>query len=126
MKIPDFKNKESKDNSGKVIPPESNQDTLLGVLTIAVSDKYSEKKQTQQGEVRESTLSGSQGRMWGRIQRKIENAIDEKLDEITFETGEVDFIKTALDGAKLPITWFKWSILIEEALNEVEKLPAKA
>ena len=116
MKIPDFKMKDSKDEEGKLVPADSNQTTCLNIIYYAVSDKFSEKKNTPQGEQVVSTLSGSQGRMWGRIQTKFEDAIDTKAKNIDLETSEIEFIKSAMEKATFPVVWFKWTILIEDAL----------
>lgn len=113
MKIPDFKNKANE--KGEV---ESNQETFYNLALYAVNDTYSEEKNTQQGTQRISTLSGSQGRVWGRIQRKIEEAMDKESKTIALETAEVEFLKKAFENAKFPIAWFKWSILVEDALDE--------
>ena len=113
MKIPDFKNKSNE--KGEV---ESNQETFYNLCLFAVSDTFSEVKNSQQGEQKISTLSGSQGRVWGRIQRKIEDAMDKESKTITLETAEIELLKKAFENAKFPISWFKWSILIEDALDE--------
>lgn len=120
VKIVDFKIEEKKDDKGNVTT-KTNAESMLDVLTFAVNDKFSEKKHTQQGEQNISTLSGSQGRMWGRIQRKFDDAIDKKGTSVDLETAEIDFLKTAIQGAKFPVNWFRWTVLIEDALEEKEK-----
>lgn len=113
MKIPDFKNKPNE--KGEI---ELNQETLYNLALFAINDSHSEEKNTPQGVQRISTLQGQQGRIWGRIQRKLEDSIDKKTKTLELETAEVEFLKKAFENAKFPIAWFKLSILVEDALDE--------
>lgn len=136
MKIPDFNLKPSNNADGTIKEPESNQDTLLNILSYAVNDTYSKEVNVGNGQIQTvSTLSGSQGRMWGRIQRKLDFNADNGSMEVYLEIGEIDFLKKAIEDANFPIAWFRWTVLIEDMLNlkdeshtgglDVTSVPAK-
>lgn len=122
MKIPDFHIKEQKDAEGNAIEAKSSQELVLDILHFAVNDTNT-KDNGQKG--KESTLTGTQGRMWGRIQRKFDDAIEEKAMDVPMESGEVDFLKKSMDGAAFPTAWFRWTSLIQDELEVKAEKPAK-
>lgn len=86
---------------------ESPQEITLSLITSAVSQKY------------EKGLEGQKRRIFGRIQRKLEEAIESKAEEIELEEAEKDFLRSAYKDAKYPAVWSKNIIEFED---EMEKL----
>ena len=64
-------------------------------------------------------LEGQLRRILGRIQRKLDEAIENKKDEIELEQAEIDFIKKSFKDIKTPVELSKYFVLLED---EVEKL----
>ncbi len=116
MKIPDFKLKAK--NPEDLI---SNQANLQNILIFAVDNTFSKELNGQMGAQRVSTLNGGQGRMWGRIQRKLDEAEEKNSMDLSFETAEIDFMKKAISEATFPINWFKWTVQIEDMLDSKEE-----
>lgn len=81
-------------------------DMSYNYVTYAVSKKY------QDG------LEGQLRRMWGRIQRKFEEAIDTKKGEVNLETNELEFIQKAFNECKFPADVSHYVTLFEEELNK--------
>lgn len=87
----------------------SPQELTEHYIGLAVNHKYKDG------------IEGSLRRMWGRIQRKLDEGIEKKLDEITLEEGEVDFISKAFDGAKFPPFLSKYVQILEDEIDKLIK-----
>lgn len=83
----------------------SNQELVADYITFAVKDKYKEG------------LDSQWRRTWARIQRLLDVAIEEKSETITFENGEMDFIKGAFKDVKFPADLAKYVIILEDELE---------
>ena len=86
----------------------SPQELTLTYLSQAVNQKY------------EKGLEGSLRRMWGRIQRKFDTAIEANADSIEVETGEIDFLKKAFEIAKFPAFIAKYVQVLEDELDSIK------
>lgn len=76
-------------------------------ISYAVNTKY------------KNGIEGQLRRLWGRIQRKIDEAIEKKEDEVALEKAEVDFIKKAVEECNyLP----QMSLYISPLEDEIERL----
>jgi len=64
--------------------------------------------------------SGSQRRTFGRLQRKLDEAVEKRLDEIELADDERDLLKEVFitKNPKLPPSWSKWLGMVED---EIEK-----
>lgn len=69
-------------------------------------------------------LSGTQRRMFGRIQRKFESAIEEGIPSIDLDTSEFDFIKSSFFNEKTlyESTLSKYVNILEDEIERVSKL----
>lgn len=86
---------------------QSEQEIIYNWVLYAVSKKH------------EKGLKGQLLRVFGRIQRKFENAIDEQLDSIEFEEVEKDLIKKSFsDEVAFPTYASK---IISVLMLEVDK-----
>lgn len=64
-------------------------------------------------------LQGQQRRIYGRIQRKMDDAIDNSLDEVELESAEVDFIREAFKAAKFNSFLAKFVTVLEDELAKL-------
>jgi hypothetical protein len=66
-------------------------------------------------------LTGAQTRIFGRIQRKIDAAIEDKKTSIELEDAEADFIKSAFkdDKVQVPPQFAKYFVIL---MDEIENL----
>lgn len=109
IKIPDFKLKAVKNEQGEMVEPVSNQQVFFNVLDKAVGGKY------------EKGIADGDRRVWGKIQRKFDEVIDQKLEEVDLNEMEVTWLKTAFSGTNFPKEWANFSVLVEDSLVSVEK-----
>lgn len=82
----------------------TDSELTLDYITHAVNQKF------------DKGISGSQRRMFGRIQRKFDFAIENGDTEISFEESEMDFIKDAFKDVKFPPALAKYVLVLEEEL----------
>lgn len=64
-------------------------------------------------------LEGQLRRLWGRIQRKMDEAIENKTYSIELENAEKDFIKNSFKEAKFPAALAKHITFFEDAFIEL-------
>lgn len=65
---------------------------------------------------------GSRDRkIWGRIQRKFEAAVDSKASTIELETAEIEFIVDAFKDAKFPPADARYIVILEEEMDRLGK-----
>ena len=113
----DFKLPE-KENTEKI----SNQEITWNWIQYACMQKYPSTRD-QSGQ-----MTGGMGRttlrIWGRIQRKFDEAIEKNLDSIESEEAEKDLLKKLFGGEdiKFPVGSAKIVSMIQD---EVDKLTSK-
>lgn len=59
-------------------------------------------------------------RLWGRIQRKLDAALDKKEYEVQLERAEFDFITRAFAGAKFDSSLSKFVVVLEDILEKLK------
>jgi hypothetical protein len=64
-------------------------------------------------------LEGQKRRIWGRIQRKIDDAV-EGNGKVELETAEKEFLVEAMKGAKFPAGISKFVMILEDVLLKEE------
>ena len=69
----------------------------------------------------EKGIEGSLRRLWGRIQRKFDTAIDAKADTVELEQAEQDFIKEAFMEAKFSPIAAKYVQILEDEIESWSK-----
>lgn len=121
MKVPNFKLKPGKDHEGKETKAMTDQENLANIFSYAIGEHYSKEKSVNGSMQTVSTLSGSQGRMWGRIQLKLDDAIDSKSKSVSLDDSETDFLSGAIESTEFPIGYFRWTVLVQDALSEKTK-----
>ena len=90
--------------------PLSNSEITLNYINLAVSLKYKDG------------LEGQKRRLFGRIQRKLDDAVDNKKDEIELEEAEKDFLKGLFkDDIKMPSLASKYISLLEDEVDNLSK-----
>lgn len=62
-------------------------------------------------------------RTWGRIQRKLDAALEAKKNFIELEHAELDFIKRGIKDAKYPPDLSKYIIVLEDAMDKIKDDP---
>lgn len=68
-----------------------------------------------------------QVRIYGRLQRKFDKAVDEKSEEINLEEAEKDFIKDAFKTVKFPAQIAKYAVRLVDVIDSWdEKKTAEA
>lgn len=85
----------------------SNAELTFDYITHAINKRH------------EKGLNSSQRRLWGRIQRKFDDAIEQKFDEVELEEAEIDFIKEAFRDVVFPASLAKFVVVLED---EIAKL----
>ena len=86
---------------------ESPQRTSLNVLEMFVNSAHKDG------------VDGHYRRMWGRIQRKFEEAVEKNQESVELDGSEVDLLKNAIREGKIPTIYAKFSVILED---EIEKL----
>lgn len=69
----------------------------------------------------EKGLDGDHRRIFGRIQDKLDDAIDNKLEYIDLERAEYDLIVRALKEARLPAIMSSNLVILEDELEDCLK-----
>lgn len=64
-------------------------------------------------------VEGQKRRIISRIQRKLDEALDEKKQTVVFEQAEFDLVSESIEKAKMPPIISKYLVVIED---EVERL----
>lgn len=82
----------------------SNQELTFDYITFAVNQKHKDG------------LSGSERRMFGRIQRKFDEAVEKLTNTVDLEMSEMDFIRDAFRDAKFPPQLAKYVTVLEDEL----------
>lgn len=72
--------------------------------------------------VHKDGVEGQLKRVVGRIQRKLDQAIEDKEDEVQLEEAEKDLIQKCFEKVKVPPQLIKYWIVLED---EIEKLGKK-
>lgn len=96
----------------EVTKDESDAGLTLNYVRFAVEQKY------------EKGLEGQLRRIWGRIERKFEAAIEDKTYEVELEEAEKDFIKNTFAGREYPVKLTKYINIFEDEF--IDKLSEKA
>jgi hypothetical protein len=73
--------------------------------------------------VHKDGLEGQMRRIYGRIQRKIEEAIKSGAGEIELEQAEKDFLRKAFKDCKVPSGISKFFVVLED---EIERATARS
>lgn len=89
--------------------PLTNQELTEDYIIFAVRIKYREGLESQWRKT------------WGRVQRKLEEAVIGGNDIVELENGEYDFIKLAVRDAKFPPHLTKYVIILEDELEKLGK-----
>lgn len=106
----DYKKNEPK--KGEEI--ESDIDTTVNLISYCVSKAYPDGFDG----------NGPLRRMYGRLQRKMEDAVESQTNELDLESAELDLVIKALKDAQTPIGWSKYMGALEDALHELPKSEA--
>ena len=85
----------------------SNQELSEHYISLAVTNVHKEG------------LEGQERRIYGRIQRKLTDAIEGKVDTIELEEAEKDMLKKSFRTAKFPAFLSKYIVILED---EIESL----
>ncbi len=101
-----FSEVDKKDIDGEDLDP---REVTYGYIQFAINKKYKEG------------LEGQKRRIWGRIQRKFDAAIDTKEDEIALEISEIDFIKKAFEECQFLPQMAKYIFILEDEMERVSK-----
>ena len=88
-----------------VKPDEDNSEITYGFILACVNSKYREG------------LEGQTRRMFGRIQRKLED----KTDKIEIDESEADFLYNAVKEAKLPANISVNLMILEDELERLAR-----
>lgn len=64
-------------------------------------------------------LDGQIRRVWGRIQRKIADAIEKKTFSVELEPKELDFVRKAFAECKFPAKLSRYVLVLEEELGKL-------
>lgn len=107
----DYKKSPAKDGEVK----EADIETTQNVISFAIS------KTNPDG----FDGNGPLRRMYGRLQRKMEAAVESGANEFDIETAEVEMVLKALRDAHMPIGWSKFVSALEDALHELQTEPAE-
>ena len=99
-------NKQNKaDGKPEITKDEAHSDLTMNYLRFAVEKKYKEG------------LEGQLRRVWGRIERKFEAAIENKTYKVELEEAEKDFIKKAHSEANYPVNITKYVNIFEDSFT---------
>lgn len=114
MKIDfDYGMKVGKDRQGVEIEPPCAQEMTANYIAYAVGKKHP------------NGLNGRDRRLYARLQRKLDDAIDQKAGEIDLETGEKDFLRSLFnsDEVKFPPGDSKYVVLLEDEIESLKETP---
>lgn len=71
-------------------------------------------------------LEGQQRRIWGRIQRALDRAVDSDANEIEIEQAGLDFLKKAFKECKINPSLSKYFVVLEDEVDRAAKPPEAA
>jgi hypothetical protein len=91
--------------TAKELENESNSQTTLNIIIFMLSATYKEG------------IEGQTRRIYGRLQAKLEQALENKVETIELESAEVDMIRN-VSKTKTPVTWSKWVLVLEDELSK--------
>lgn len=95
-------------------PPSNNGDTPISDAALTADYiTYAVNNSHPQG------LEGQMRRIFGRIQRKLDAAIDGGAEDIELEQAEKDFLRTSFRDCKVPAQIAKHFIVLEDELDRV-------
>jgi hypothetical protein len=103
-----YKRTEQQKNEDKM----SDSELTAHYLDLAASTAYREG------------LGGQQLRIFGRIQRKVDAAIEQGEDEVTLEEAEKDFLRKTFEKCKVPAAISKFFMVLEDEVEGLKKLAA--
>lgn len=100
------------DYGRKEIKPEelSNQDLTAYYISTAVQMAY-----------KDNGLSNSQTRAYARVQRKLDEGIENKAEEIDIAEGDLEFIADAFQKAHCPPEIAKFYVIAEDEVKRVQE-----
>lgn len=101
----DYKRGDENEEEKKI----SNQEVTVNYILSAVNSSH------PQG------LDLTNRRIFARIQRKIDEALDNNFDDIVLEKAEIDLIKESFKTAKFPAGYSKYVVLLEEEIEKADK-----
>jgi len=94
--------------------PEKEQDENFSNVNLAINYiVYAVKQRYQDG------LEGQRRRIWGRMQRKMDAALEKDAEtKINLESAEVDFLKGLFtDELRFPAAASKYVVVLEDAIR---------
>lgn len=92
---------------------ESNMQTTANIISYAIQTMYKDG------------LDGNGGlrRTYGRIQRKLDQALQDESNVIDLETAEIEMIKKSIQTVTLPTQWSKFVIFLEDGIDNALAQP---
>lgn len=90
------------------------QELTIEYISQAVSQKY-DSKEGGKG------MEGQLRRMWGRVQRKFDAAIEADASTVDLETAEIDLIKKSFAEAKFRSLIAKYVQVLEDELDSIKE-----
>lgn len=88
----------------------SNRELTLDYINYAVTNAYP------------NGIEGKMRRVWGRIQRKFDTAIDFQAEDIELEETEKDFIKDSFKDSKFPSGIAKFVVVLEDEIAKLSEV----
>ncbi len=88
---------------------EKSQQSTYNIILQGVSSKYP------------NGLDGEYRRSFARVQRKLDEAIDNNLDEINLEEAEFNLIKNSIQDGKFSAVISKYVSILEEEVERASK-----
>lgn len=73
------------------------------------------------GNAHQQGLEGQQRRIYGRVQRKMDQAIEDGSEEIELEKAECDLLRKAFESCKVPAAVAKYFVVLEDAIEEATR-----
>lgn len=109
IKLPYNQPKEITDEDGqKIKNPISEQELTLDYISHAIGQTFKDG------------LTGSQRRTYGRFQRKMDEAIEQKAEAIELADDEKDLIKKAFNEVSFPASLSKFVIVLEDEIDNLK------
>lgn len=105
----DINYKRPKPEGDEVKDYKSNIDLSIDYIYFAVATKYKDG------------LDNQWRRTWARLQRKLDEASENKAKTLELEDAELDFIKVAFRDAKFNPLISKYVVLFEDELESIKE-----
>ena len=86
------------------------QEVTFDYISSAINQKY------QKG------LAGAERRLWARVQRKFDTAIEENAETVELEAAEQDFIRIAFNAALYPPHLARLVQVLEDEIESWKKV----